>query len=132
VTDEGDVYMWEGWSKPAEFNNSRSTTGERVAQAVSGQERGSTSKRQQRRVTSADNSIQESAVARRGRKTERAKTLVQQPILPERCAVSIAPPLCLRDSSPSVHACALQTLRLLLFCRQNVSKLVHALTEWRA
>lgn len=35
VTDEGDIYMWEGWSKPAELASSRgAATGDRVSQAM--------------------------------------------------------------------------------------------------
>lgn len=89
--------MWEGWSKPAEFSSGRSTTGERVAQAVGrpewpsggGTGGGGSKRQQQQQWTSAggdDSSGQESAVARSGRKTERAKALVQQRILPKRCA----------------------------------------------
>jgi hypothetical protein len=86
--------MWEGWSKPAEFHGGRgSAPGERVAQAVGrhycpGAGSGGGPKQrqqQQQRAASDDGGGPESVVARSGRKTERAKALVQQRILPERC-----------------------------------------------
>ena len=92
VTDEGDVYMWEGWSKPAELSSGRGATGERVAQAMGRPEQGPVSggvagKRPPRALASngADEASQDAAAARRGRKSERALALVDQLILPARC-----------------------------------------------
>ena len=93
VTDEGDVYMWEGWSKPAELSAGRGVTGERVAQAMGRPEQGSAvsggvaGKRPPRAPSStgADEAGQDAAAARRGRKSERALALVHQVILPLRC-----------------------------------------------
>ncbi|KAK9908199.1 hypothetical protein WJX75_004163 [Coccomyxa subellipsoidea] len=91
VTDEGDVYMWEGWSKPAELSSGRGATGERVAQALGRPEQGLaaggvTGKRPPRAPPSAgaDETSQDAAAARRGRKSERAIVLVHQRILPTR------------------------------------------------
>lgn len=95
VTEEGDVYMWEGWSKPAELSSGgRGATGERVAQAMGRPEQQGTpsggsagGKRPPRPPSSAggEDAIQDAAAARRGRKSERARALVHQRILPARC-----------------------------------------------
>lgn len=97
VTDEGDVYMWEGWSKPAELSSGRGATGERVAQALGRPEQGLaaggvTGKRPPRAPPSAgaDEAGQDAAAARRGRKSERALALVHQRILPTRCQTCTA------------------------------------------
>lgn len=98
VTDEGDVYMWEGWSKPAELSSSRGATGERVSQAMGRPEQGATpgaigggNKRPPRLPPSAapEEVVQDAAAARRGRKSERARALVQQRILPVRCSLPL-------------------------------------------
>lgn len=95
VTEEGDVYMWEGWSKPAELSSGgRGATGERVAQAMGRPEQqgtpsggGAGGKRPPRPPSSAggEEAVQDAAAARRGRKSERARALVHQRILPARC-----------------------------------------------
>ncbi|CAL8469414.1 g8955 [Coccomyxa elongata] len=94
VTEEGDVYMWEGWSKPAELSSGgRGATGERVAQAMGRPEQqgaasggGAGGKRPPRPPSSAggEEAVQDAAAARRGRKSERARALVHQRILPAR------------------------------------------------
>ena len=104
VTDEGDIYMWEGWSKPAELANSRGPpTGDRVSQAMgsrapsggdraahsrpdpsSGSFSGQAPARRAPRTVSEDGGQQDPAAqGRRNRKSERAHALSER-ILPQR------------------------------------------------
>ena len=107
MTDEGDIYMWEGWSKPAELASSRGPpTGDRVGQAITRRTTSLGDRAAQgrpepsagsfsgqapaRRPPRASHSSSEdggqpdlSAPGRRSRKTERARALSER-IMPQR------------------------------------------------
>lgn len=104
MTNEGDIYMWEGWSKPAELATSRGPpTGDRVSQAmgsraasmgdrsasgrpepIAGSVGGHGPARRPPRSSSDDGGQQDSAaLGKRNRKTDRAHALSER-ILPQR------------------------------------------------
>ena len=110
MTDEGDVYMWEGWSKPAELASSRAPpSGDRVSQAMGGRasslgDRGAPGRPEpsagsftgqgagstRRPLRASQNSSEDgapqdaAALGRRSRKTDRAHALSER-IMPQRC-----------------------------------------------
>jgi hypothetical protein len=96
VTDEGDVYMWEGWSKPAEAGASAPgaspawpAAGAAVAAAQRGGEAPPGGKRPPRGPAGAEAggglACSGDWGAAAGRRGARARALVER-IVPERCA----------------------------------------------
>ena len=104
VTDEGDIYMWEGWSKPAELASSRGLPmGDRVSQAMgsrtpslgaqgrletsSGSFSGHGPARRPARGTQSSSDdggqLEQAALPKRNRKADRAHALSER-IMPQR------------------------------------------------